>query len=104
MARVLNQRVFWRTIALIVGESALIVGAVIASASIRLGSDVWLSQDGLVAKALLMAVVCQLCLYYGDLYDLRMVGDRRELFVRLLQSLAAAALTLAGTYALVPSL
>ena len=104
MGRVLNQRVFWRTIALIVGESALIVGAVIASASIRLGSDVWLSQDGLVARALLMAVVCQLCLYYGDLYDLRMVGDRRELFVRLLQSLAAAALTLAVTYALVPSL
>ena len=104
MGRVLNQRVFWRTIALIVGESALIVGAVIASASIRLGSDVWLSQDGLVARALLMAVVCQLCLYYGDLYDLRMVGDRRELFVRLLQSLAAAALTLAFTYALVPSL
>ena len=104
MGRVLNQRVFWRTIALIVGESALIVGAVIASASIRLGSDVWLSQDGLVARALLMAVVCQLCLYYGDLYDLRVVGDRRELFVRLLQSLAAAALTRAFTYALVPSL
>ena len=104
MTRVLNQRVFWRTIALIVGESALIVCAVVASASIRLGSDVWLSQEGLIAKALVMAFVCQLCLYYGDLYDLRMVGDRRELFVRLLQSLGAAALTLAGAYAMFPSL
>ena len=104
MARVLNQRIHWRTAALIPGESALIVAAVGASASFRLGTSVWSSQQGYLGKALLVAVVCQLCLYYGDLYDLRVVSDRRELFVRLLQSLGAAALLLGVAYALMPSL
>jgi sugar transferase (PEP-CTERM system associated) len=104
MARVLNQRISWRTVALIPGESALIIGAVAASASIRLGADGWLWQGGFLGKALLIAFVCQLCLYYGDLYNLRIVSDRRELFVRLLQSLGAAALLLACTYAIRPSL
>ena len=104
MARVLNQRVPWRTAALIAGESVLIVGAVGLSASVRLGTDAWMVQQGYLAKALLVAVVCQLCLYYGDLYDLRVVSDRRELLVRLLQSLGAAALLLASAYALLPGL
>ena len=53
-------------------------------------------------KAALIAVVCQVCLYYSDLYDLRIVADRRELFVRALQSLGAASLILAVLYYLVP--
>jgi sugar transferase (PEP-CTERM system associated) len=104
MARVLSQRIPWRTSALIAGESALIVAAVGVSASIRLGTDVWMLQQGYMAKALLVAVVCQLCLYYGDLYDLRIVSDRRELLVRLLQSLGAAAMLLGVAYAVMPGL
>jgi len=104
MARVLNQRVSWRTVALIPGESALIVGAVAASVWLRLDGEPWTWQQGVLAKGLLMALVCQLCLYYGDLYNLRIVSDRRELFVRLLQSLGAAAVLLGGTYVLMPSL
>ncbi len=104
MARVLNQRIPWRTAALIPGESALIVAAVGASVSIRLGSDAWLTQSSHLGKALLVAVVCQLCFYYGDLYDQRVVSDRRELFIRLLQSLGAAALLLGATYLAMPSL
>jgi sugar transferase (PEP-CTERM system associated) len=41
---------------------------------------------------------CLLCLYYADLYDLRLVGDRRELFVRALQALGATSLILAALY------
>jgi sugar transferase (PEP-CTERM system associated) len=104
MARVLNQRIPWRTSALIAGESALIIGAVGVSASIRLGTDAWMLQQGYLGKALLVAFVCQLCLYYGDLYDLRIVSDRREMLVRLLQSLGAAAMLLGCAYAVVPSL
>jgi sugar transferase (PEP-CTERM system associated) len=104
MARVLNQRIPWRTLTLISVESALIVAAVGVAASIRLGTDAWMWQQGYLAKALLVAVLCQLCLYYGDLYDLRVVSDRRELFVRLLQSLGAAALLLGAAYLAFPSL
>jgi sugar transferase (PEP-CTERM system associated) len=55
-------------------------------------------------KAALVAAVCQLCLYYSDLYDLRIVADRRELFVRALQSLGAASLILAVLYYVFPEL
>ena len=55
-------------------------------------------------KAVLVAAVCQMCLYYADLYDLRVVADRRELFVRALQSLGAASLILAVLYYLFPDL
>jgi sugar transferase (PEP-CTERM system associated) len=53
---------------------------------------------------LLVAVVCQLCLYYSDLYDFRIVSDRRELFVRLTQALGATSVILAVAYFWLPQL
>jgi sugar transferase (PEP-CTERM system associated) len=102
MALLLNQRVTWRTAALISCESALIVGAVVVSATWRGGPFVWVGSA--ISKGLLVAAVLQLCLYYGDLYDLPRVADRRELFARLLQSLGAAALVVGAVYAIQPSM
>jgi sugar transferase (PEP-CTERM system associated) len=48
--------------------------------------------------------VCQVCLYYAELYDLRVVADRRELFVRVMQALGSASLVLAALYYWFPSL
>jgi sugar transferase (PEP-CTERM system associated) len=45
-----------------------------------------------------VASICQLCLFFADMYDLRVVADRRELFVRLLRSLAATTIILAVIY------
>jgi sugar transferase (PEP-CTERM system associated) len=106
MARILLQRLSWRLVLLIAAESALIVGAVVLAAWIRLGHGAWgeLANEHGLWKAALVAAVCQLCLYYADLYDLRIVGDRRELFVRALQSLGAASLVLAILYYLFPDL
>jgi sugar transferase (PEP-CTERM system associated) len=104
MARILNQRIPWRSAALIISESVLIVGAVGTSASLHFIDTNWLSQESYLLKGLLVAGVLQLCLYYGDLYNLRIVSDRRELFVRLLQSLGAAALLLGCVYSLLPGL
>ncbi|HEY6360344.1 MAG TPA: TIGR03013 family XrtA/PEP-CTERM system glycosyltransferase [Vicinamibacterales bacterium] len=94
--------------ALLVGlETVLLVGSVGVSASLLLGSQqAWSSvgtADG-VLKAVLIAVVCQACLYYENLYDLRIVADRRELFARTFHSLAAASLILAALYFLLPAL
>jgi sugar transferase (PEP-CTERM system associated) len=55
-------------------------------------------------KALLIAGVVQACLYYADLYDLRLLSDRRELFIRILNALASASLVLAAIYFWVPEL
>jgi len=93
-------------ILLIACESALIIEAVVFAAWLRLGSAAWdlmANEDGWW-KSALIAAVCQLCLYYSDLYDLRVVADRRELFVRALQSLGAASLMLAALYYLFPNL
>lgn len=101
MPRVFQQRFSPRTLGLIVSETALIVLAVAAAVWIRLGSDVardlMTARDGL-SRALLIAFVCQICLYYADLYDLRTVADRRELFVRTLQALGITSFILAAVY------
>lgn len=106
MMRVLALRLTARSMILIACETALIVGAVAAAAYIRLGPAAW---DLLIAqqawtKALLVAGVAQVCMYYADLYDLRLLSDRRELFTRMLQALASASLILAAIYFWFPSL
>jgi sugar transferase (PEP-CTERM system associated) len=105
MARILLGRLTWRTVTLILLETALIVFAVAMAAWIRLGNDGQaLFEREILLKALLVAAVCQLCLYYTELYDLRVVRDKRELIVRLLQALGAASLILSLLYYLLPDL
>jgi sugar transferase (PEP-CTERM system associated) len=84
----------------------LIVVAVAVAAYIRLGvwaPDVLLDEYGLW-KTVLVAVVTQACLYYADLYDLKLVADRRELFIGLIQALGAASFVLAAIYFWFPNL
>ena len=106
MTRLFVHRLTGRSIALLTCETMLIIGAVVAAAYIRLGTSAWdvfAAEHGL-AKTLLMASVAQLCLYYAEMYDLRIVSDRRELFVRIIQALASASFILAGLYFWFPSL
>jgi sugar transferase (PEP-CTERM system associated) len=101
MATVFNQRISWRLALLVGSETLLIAGSIVAAAYIR-GETFSATQN--VWKALLPAGLCQLCLYYAELYDLRVLADRRVLFVRLLQSLGVASLILAALYFWFPSL
>jgi sugar transferase (PEP-CTERM system associated) len=45
-----------------------------------------------------------MCLHCADLYDLRTLSDRRDLFIRLLRALGAASLILALLYYWIPTL
>jgi sugar transferase (PEP-CTERM system associated) len=95
-----------RIVALVCFEAALIALAVAAGAWLRLGGDariLFLVEFGW-QKTLFVTVVCQLCLYYSDLYDFRTVSDRRELFVRLTQALGATSVILAVAYFWFPQL
>jgi FlaA1/EpsC-like NDP-sugar epimerase len=86
---------------LIVCETMLIVTAIATSSYFRLGLDGWNSfffENGGLGKALLITGICQLSLYYCDLYDLRTSGDRRDVFVRLLQALGTTSIILAVIY------
>jgi sugar transferase (PEP-CTERM system associated) len=95
-----------RSVTLVVLETVLIVTAVSLGAWIRLGDGVWnlLLNEGLLGKALLIALVCQICLYYADLYELRVASDRRELFIGIVQALSATSFLLAAIYYWSPSL
>jgi sugar transferase (PEP-CTERM system associated) len=95
-----------RTVALVVSEHLLIVGAVGVAAVIRFGTlDAILDwRQGVLWRASLIAAVLQVCLHYGDLYDFRTLQDRRGLFVGLVQALGVASLVLALLYYWVPAL
>ena len=87
-----------RSTTLVVFETVLIVSAIAVSAYVRLGDWSWMLTGGGLFKALVIAVVAQGCLYAADLYDLRLVSDRGELFVRIVQALAAASFILGVVY------
>jgi hypothetical protein len=76
MTRVLALSVTMRLFVLIACETALIVCAVAAATYLRLGSgEAWivLMYENGFGKALLVAAVTQTCLYYADLYDVRLL-------------------------------
>ena len=102
MATVFMQRVTWRSWVLIAAETALIVAAVACAAYVRIPDSAMTGEH--LFKALVIAALCQMCLYYAELYDFRVLSDRRELFVRLLQSLGSTSLILAAVYFWFPSL
>jgi sugar transferase (PEP-CTERM system associated) len=99
----------WRTLVLILGETSLLLVAVGVGAYVRLGTLAWpmlsrMNDDGAThpaagfLRAGVIVLVCQLCLHYSDLYDLRTIVDVRDLLVRLFQALGAASLILALVY------
>lgn len=92
---------------LLLVEHALIVISMIIVAVARLGiTTLTPTADivGLLWRASLVAAVLQLSLHYCDLYDLRTLSDRRDLFRGLLRALGAASFILAVLYYWVPSL
>ena len=95
-----------RAVALVLFETVLIVFAVMVAVYIRLGEWAWqiLTDENGVYKALIIAGVAQICLYYGDMYDMRILADRREMVIRMAQALAATSFILAALYFWFPAL
>ena len=107
MIRIFVRRLTTRTFVLVGCDTLLIALAVVVAAYVRLGEagarEVLILENGVV-KALLIALVSQASLYYADLYDLRHLADRRELFTRMLQALSSASFILAALYFWFPTL
>ena len=103
---IFNQYVPIRRLAFFLLESLFIFGMVILGAYLRfLGDPVNFSTyEYLFLKALLIVASVQLCLYYFDLYDLRIFRNNLELTIRLLQSLGMSSILLAVLYYLFPPL
>ena len=95
-----NRYVSTRSLTVFAGELLLIFGSVALAAAVQntpdLASNLW--------KIALVTLICQLCLYYNDFYDLTIVHSSRELVVRLLQAAGAASIVLAALYFMSPDL
>lgn len=95
-----NRYVSTRSLTVFAGELCLIFGSVALATMFQHAPDLWSN----FWKIALVTVVCQLCLYYNDFYDLTLVHSNRELVVRLLQAVGAASIALAALYFTIPAL
>jgi len=95
-----NRYVSTRSLTVFGGELLLIFGSVALAAAFQdtpdLAANLW--------KIAVVTLICQLCLYYNDFYDLTLVHSNRELVVRLLQAAGAASIVLAALYFVMPTL
>lgn len=98
MLRILKQYYPVRNAVFVVGEGLFIFVSVVIASWIIIGNTLILTDRALALKALLIVSICQLCLYYNDLYDLNITDTKSELFIRLLQALGASAILLAPVY------
>ena len=96
----------WRSILLVLGETALLVAAVVISSLVIGGDHAWdlLLDNTAFLRVLLIVVTCQLCLHYADLYDLRTIQTRRDLVTRLMRAIGTTSLILGIAYWLFPLL
>jgi len=97
--RLFNRYVSQRHLTVFTGELLLIAGSMgfvlhHYSPDDELSTAVW--------KGAVVSVLCMLCLYYNDLYDLTVVRTTREVFIRLLQSVGSALILIALLYILMP--
>jgi sugar transferase (PEP-CTERM system associated) len=96
----------WRSLVLVIGETLLLVAAVVISSALIAGSYglEMLADNTAMLRVFLIVLVCQLCLHYSDLYDLGTITTRGEFFRRLLRALGATSLILGVAYWLFPLL
>jgi sugar transferase (PEP-CTERM system associated) len=98
---VFHRHVSGRGIAVFGFETLLISGSILLAAQVHGAFHIILGSPWRIA---LVTVVCELCFYYNQLYDLTLVHSKTELVVRVLQSAGAAAIVLAVVTALIPAL
>ena len=102
MIKVLNQYFPGRLFVLLFTENLLILLGIWAAVSYWTGGHLETTLPVLFAKCIAITAVCQLCFYYADIYDLRSMTSRMEVFFRLMQALGAACLILAVLFTIFP--
>ena len=87
---------------LFLGEGLLLCLALLGVAFLGSPPDERVVSAPLLARSLVVVGVVQLSLYYGQVYDLRALRSRTDLFLRLGRSILLALLFLPTVYYLVP--
>lgn len=104
MLKIFRQYYPVRNLIFITGEFLLIFLSVLIAAIIFLGKGCFYPQHHVLLKGFIIAVTCQLCIYYNDLYDFQVVDSFSELSIRLCQALGASSIIFAGVYFLFPQM
>jgi len=104
MLRIFKQYYPIRNIFFIIVEGLAIYISVTFASWIFLKAESFAFDLWFYFKIFLITLIFQTCLYYNDLYDLRVTDSFLELSIRLLQALGASAIFLAGIYIIFPGL
>ena len=102
MLRFFKQYYPIRNVFFVFGEGVFIFVSVLMASYIIQSAEGFILERWLLIKILLITSICQLCLYYKDLYDFRITDSLIELSIRLLQALGFAAIFLALIYIVFP--
>ncbi len=94
MLRIFRKYYPVRNIFFVMGEGLVIFASIIIASWLYLGLRPIPWDNWLYPKALFITFVCQVFLYYNDLYDLKIADTFIELSIRLLQALGTAAIFL----------
>src|SRR5215467_6314319 len=97
--KILNQYFPGRVLVLLFTENVLILLGVWVAACVHIGqfNVALLYHPGLFARALLITLVCQVCFYFNDLYDLKSLSSPLEILLRLLKTFGMASCMHPGT-------
>ena len=105
MVKLFNAYFPKRTLLLVLTETSLIFLVLILIVFLRLGSAAGLTvlyQHGYL-KVAVVFLLCFLSMYFNDLYDPKVISNRREMPARLIRGLGATCLVLALLYLTFPS-
>lgn len=104
MIHVFRQYIYPRKAVFILGEGLLIYLAVFFASTFGMDRDLELSTLFILVwmKVLLITVVCQLSLYFHDLYDFKSTENLVDLYTRLIQAIGVTSIILAAIYFIVP--
>ncbi len=102
MLRLLKQYFPIRNILFFLFEGVVIYGSVVMSSFLLTESHSFLFDLFLFLKIGLITLICQVCLYYNDLYDFEIASSIPEVSIRLLQVLGVTSIALAMIYFIFP--
>ena len=102
MVRLFKQYYPLRNILLIISEGISIYFAIIISYYLLLNSALISDDKSFIYKALIISFICQICLYYNELYEFQTIRNFIELGIRLFQTLGISAIIVAIIYIFCP--
>ena len=93
-----------RNIFLVIIESISIWASIFISYALFFNVNNAVFDSWLFFKIIVITVICQLCLFFNELYNMQIIYSIKEIGIRLFQSLGVSSILLAILYIIIPDL